>query len=306
MPIIMHPKNRDEWLSWRAADITSTEISALFGHSPYNTELEVFHHKLNGTYGEIEDNDRMKWGRRLQDTIAAGIAEDMGWKIKPLTCYARHSRQRGMGSSFDYEVIYEDKTEGIMEVKAVDFVQHRDKWIEDGDDSEAPIHIEWQLQHQLEVFERPRGTIAALVSGNKPIVINRDRDEDMGGRFCERIEQFWRDIDRNNPPTPDFERDGALIRRLYATAKPKTVVLDTNNRAQHLCQEYTIAQQIESAGAKRKDAAVNELITLIGDAERAMVGEFKVSAGVTERAGYTVEPTTYRNIRVSKRKLVDK
>lgn len=309
MAIIVHPSSHEHWLRHRAQDITSTEIAALYGVSPYNTELELYHHKRNGTYEALEDNERMKWGRRLQDVIAAGIAEDYGWKIKPMTFYARHSTQRGMGASFDFEVIFEDGVKGILEIKAVDFVQHRDNWIEDGNNSEAPVHIEFQLQHQLEVMKDDgyeRGAVGALVSGNKPIVIIRDRDADMGRGFCERIEKFWCDVNSGNEPVPNFERDGELLRKLYPDDNGNTIVLNDNNRAIHLCNEYMIAQQIESAGKTRKEIAANELLSIIGPSQAALIGDFEMSAKTTHRSAYTVDETNYRNIRVKRRKAVDK
>lgn len=302
MPIIIEPKSREEWLGLRTQDVTSTEVPALYGESPYMTEFELYHHKLNKTYSEIDDNDRMKWGRRLQDVIAAGIAEDNGWQVKPLTCYARHSTQRGMGSSFDYEVRFEDGVYGIMECKAVDFLQHRDNWIEDGENSEAPIHIEFQLQHQLEVLDRPRGVIAALVSGNKPIVIKRERDYEMGKKFCERVEEFWQDIEVCNAPPIDYNRDSELLKKLFLNTVPRTEVLTGNNRAEFLCSEYMIAQQIEKTGATRKEAAGNELLTILNDAEKGIVGQYRINAATINRAGFSVEPCQYRNMRITKKK----
>lgn len=301
-PIIIQPTSREHWLALRTEDITSTEISALYGQSPYITEFELYHHKLAKTYTELEDNDRMRWGRRLQDAIAAGIAEDMGWQITPCTVYMRHATQRGMGCSFDYNVIFEDGVRGKLEIKAVDYLQHREKWIDEPGAEEAPIPIEWQLQDQLEIANEERGAIGALVSGNKTIVLVRDRDHELGAKFCERIEQFWQDLENGIEPTPDFERDTEMLKKLYSEVDGSTVVLTGNNRAMDLCEEYAVASEIAKQGDARKQTAKNELLTLIGNAEKAIIGDFSVSAGLVNRKGYMVEPTTYRNMRVTRKK----
>lgn len=301
MPQIIEPISREHWLSLKAQDVSSTEIASLYGEG-YLTEFELYHQKLAGTTVEIEDNERMKWGRRLQDVIAAGIAEDERWQIKPLTCYARHDTQRGMGASFDYEVIFPDGVKGIMEIKAVDFIVHRDDWIDDADYKEAPVHIEMQLQQQLEIMRYERGVIAALISGNKPVIITRERDILMGAQICQRIEKFWQDVDSGNAPPIDYNRDTEILKKLFANVVPRTEILTGNNRAEHLCGEYQIAQQIESTGKKRKEAAKNELMTLITDAEKAICGLYKISAAVINRAEYFSPATSYRNMRVTRKK----
>lgn len=301
MPQIIEPRDREHWLQLKSQDVSSTEVASLYGEG-YQTEFELYHTKKSGSIIELEDNDRMKWGRRLQDVIAAGIAEDEGWQIKPLTCYARHDTQRGMGASFDYEVIFSDGVKGIMEIKAVDFIIHRDDWIDDADYKEAPVHIEMQLQQQLEILKYERGVIAALVSGNKPVIIMRERDHEMGKELCERIEKFWQDVDSGNEPPVDYNRDGEMLKKLFANAVPRTEVLTDNPRAVQLCDEYNIASTIESTGKKRKEAAKNELMTLITDAEKAICGPYKISAAVINRAEYLSPATSYRNMRITRKK----
>ena len=74
---ILVPDNEAQWLEWRKADLTSTEIAALFGASPYTTVYELYHRKAGALPAEaFEVNERMKWGNRLEAAIAAGIAED--------------------------------------------------------------------------------------------------------------------------------------------------------------------------------------------------------------------------------------
>ena len=72
------PEDNKHWLQLRTRDVTSTEVSALFGLNPWMTEFELWHNKKSQAVIEIEDNERMKWGRRLEDPIAQGVAEDTG------------------------------------------------------------------------------------------------------------------------------------------------------------------------------------------------------------------------------------
>jgi len=98
----------EAWLAERAKDITSTEIAALYGLSPYCTAFELWHQKQGLYVEDFESNDRIKWGTRLQDAIAAGVAEDMGWEAKRLDDYMRDDDAR-LGASFDFEVVCQER-----------------------------------------------------------------------------------------------------------------------------------------------------------------------------------------------------
>ena len=139
--------NKQDWLENRLLDVTSTEVSALFDVNPYQTEFELYNQKKDKVVINLEDSERMAWGRRLEDSIAQGCAESQGWKVEPFDVYMSDPHNR-MGSSFDYKITSEREL-GIMEVKNVSEHIYKSKWIEENDNLEAPPHIEMQLQYQL-------------------------------------------------------------------------------------------------------------------------------------------------------------
>jgi len=63
------PVDRNHWLELRRADVTSTEVGALFGISPYMTRFELWHQKRSSGVVDVEPSERMQWGTRLQDAI---------------------------------------------------------------------------------------------------------------------------------------------------------------------------------------------------------------------------------------------
>ena len=135
------PRDREHWLSLRAQDLTSTDVAALFGMSPYKTKFELWHEKRSGEPVRIAQNDRMKWGTRLQDSIASGIAHDNGFSVDRFDGYMRIPSER-IGSSFDFFM----EPNGILEIKNVDALIFRDGWIVENGEIEAPLHIEMQVQ----------------------------------------------------------------------------------------------------------------------------------------------------------------
>lgn len=284
-----------EWLSWREQDLTSTEAAALFDSSPYATEFELHHVKTGRLTKDFEDNDRTRWGRRLEAAIAAGIAEDLGLIVEPFKVYGRIPELR-MGSSFDFKIVglapgaapnvYRDAFEtfgpGIMEIKNVDGLQFRRAWLEDGEEIEAPPHIEIQVQHQLEVAGLDWAIIAPLVGGNTPKPMLRLRDKEVGALICERTRRFWDRIDAGVTPEPHYVEDAGTISRLYVDNDGSSLDLTSNPRVYELCKTYKAAGVDEKAAVDRKKGAKAELLTIIGAAKAVRGAGFSISAGTNK------------------------
>ena len=272
----LKPASHDNWLQLRAGNINSTEISSLFGISPYMTEFELWHMKREAKVTSIDDNERMLWGRRLQEAIAVGVAADQGWDVRPMDEYIRLPEQR-LGSSFDFAI----NEEGILEIKNVDSLVYRDGWLVDGDDIQAPAHIELQLQHQLLVSGRPYGCIAALVGGNRVAIINRQADPAVHQAILNKAAKFWASIEANTPPSPDFVKDAQFIASLYNLAEPGKI-LDASGDAD-IASMAKRDKELQEAG-KRIDEERAEIkariLMRIGDVEKVIGEGFTVSCGV--------------------------
>ena len=294
-------KTEAEWLAGRKNDVTSTEAAALFGAGVYvKTPYELYHLKA-GTVAapEFEGNDRTRWGNRLEDAIARGIAEDLGLIVEPFKVYMRIPELR-MGSSFDFKIVginedfdgdnearrmFAEHGHGIMEVKNVDGLQFRRAWIDDGETIEAPVHIEFQVQHQLEVADLGWSIIAPLVGGNTPKPIIRVRDTDVGAAIREKVADLWARINAGAAPEPDFTKDGDIIAQVYRDNDGSSIDLSDNPRVAQLCRAYKAAGADEKAAKERKDAAKSELLTIIEHAKAITYAGGKISAG-TNKASF--------------------
>lgn len=314
---IIKPDNHEHWLTLRNADITSTECAALFGVSPYMTEFELFHKKAGDYKPEFQVNDRILWGNRLESAIAFGVAEDYGLIVEPFKDYVRLPELR-IGSSFDFRVIgldlnyqgddetyrnlFRDYGVFLMEVKNVDGLQFKRGWIE-GDEPEAPLHIEMQMQHQMLVSGYSCVMGAALIGGNRPVVFHRLANPEAHAAILEKCEAMWKRVAENNPPTPDFGKDGSIIATLNTFSNDDVADMSDNDRLNELCSIYNEQSGIASAASKLKDAAKAEMLTIIGATGKVMADGFKISAGTVQESyveGYMRK--AYRNVRVTKAK----
>lgn len=320
----IHPESEDAWLGLRVNDLTSTDIAALFGLSPYKTHFELFHEKKAGERGAFTDNDRAKWGRRLEATVAAGIAEDQDWNVRPMKEYMRLPDER-IGCSFDFRVLaptrhapqedgsaiaeYNGDTDddAILEIKTVDFLAFRDGWLIEDGFIEAPPHIEIQVQHQMLVSGLRRAFIGVMVGGNRIEVIERIADDQVHAGILARAAQFWQSIDAGIAPDPVMPDDADAVIALNQYAAPgKLMDARGNPELVALLAEY---ERIGKEGRKLDDerkVMKADLLQLIGDHEKVIADGFTISAGMVGPASVSYEREGYRNFRVFAKKVAAK
>lgn len=294
------PINEMQWLDLRTKDLTSTEVAALFGASPYFTAFELWHRKKGSISVGFQENDRVVWGKRLEEAIAEGVAEDQGWSVRRKVEYMRIPSLR-LGASFDFDI----EGGGLLEIKNVDSLAFRDGWIVDeAKNVEAPPHIEIQVQHQLMVSAAPFAYIAALVGGNRVVLIRREPDPSIFEAIKLKAATFWNSIDMNEAPKPDFSTDLDTISRLYGYSTPDKV-MDASESQElfDLASIYRVSGEQEKLAKSRKDAAKAEILTLIKDAEKVLGNGFSISAGTVGSAPIAYTREGYRTFRVNWKKV---
>lgn len=297
------PNDEAHWLELRKRDLTSTEVSALFGESPYITEFELFHLKKQAIDSNFKANERTNWGRHLEEAIARTAANEDGFKIGPMKDYIRIPELR-LGSSFDWRVVRGNKTTSIYEIKNVDGLQFKRGWSEEDDGSfEAPMHIEIQVQHQMLVSGIDHAYIRILVGGNRLIKIERTANKEFQDLIMEKCAEFWRKYDADEAPTPNFERDAKTIMKLNSYAHPGLTVTTEDPTMQKLVESYVRGGEMEKEGKKLKDASKAEIITLIGEAEKVIASTYSISAGMVAPSHVPAHDREgYRNFRVYPKK----
>jgi putative phage-type endonuclease len=282
------PRDEQHWHALRAQDLTSTDIAALLGLSPYATAIDVWHNKRDGVAASIADNERMKWGRRLESVVAYGIGEDQSWQVNPFEEYGRLPEHR-VGSSFDF-VVHDPAGGFILEIKTVDALAYRQGWTVEDDFIEAPAHIELQLQHQLLVSGLRVGYIGALIGGNRVELLRREADDAVHAAILQRAGQFWQSIEAGTPPpvvTADDAR--AYIRRQDHAEPGRLLDVRGGHSVGRLIEQYQDAKRAAAAATDLADILKAELLARIGDAERVMWDGGTISCGYTAgSAGTTI------------------
>ena len=284
MTAVSYPiTDKQSWLENRLLDVTSTEVSALFDLNPYLTEFELYHQKKDKVVINIDDNERMMWGRHLEDSIALGFAEKYKMKVEQFDVYMRDPETR-MGSSFDYKIVSEEEPM-ILEIKNVDGLAYRKNWIEhDEYNIEPPEHIALQLQHQLEITGYNVGYIVALVGGNTMKVVRSERDPRIGKLLKGKVENFWERIKLGVPPDVDYTRNSQYIIKNLCNQADAGVTLEADEEMDKLVDDYyAINKEYVSLG-KTKDSIKAQILERSNNASKIVSKYGTISCGMSKES----------------------
>lgn len=308
-------KTKQDWLAARAGYITSTDVSALFGLSPYKTALEVYIEKRTDSNDAdgFTVGERMQWGLDLEHVIANRAAERHGLtNVQPVGWRLYADDDHRIAASIDFTADDADGGPVVIECKNVDGLMFRDGW--QADDEElisAPAHIELQVQTQLRCTGVTRILVAALVGGNRLVTGWRAQIPAVQKQITERVNEFWA---RETPPDPVYPDDAEAVCKLFAYAAPgKLLEAQGDADLAALVREHKrISGEIKDLEGIR-DTLKAQILQRIDDAERVLGDGYTISAGIVD----PVEPTVitadmvgqtyggrrgFRNLRITMKK----
>lgn len=298
-----------EWLEARKQDVTSTEVAALFGLSPYKSRLQLWMEKSGRVDSEFEETPFTVWGRRLQNAIGAGICADEGWTGEDLSMLYLRCPESRLGASMDFRVFSVGQRYGLLEIKSTSFFSEENEWFKD----KAPLQYEFQLQTQLHLAIKDGqdiswGAIGALDGRKNTRIYRREYDKELGTMMDEESSKFWRSIELNEPPEPDYLVDAELIRKLQGPVDlGRNISLTGNNKVHQLIARYREIQTLELLSRpvfKERESEMeeikNEIHHLMGKAEIALVGDYRISAPITTIDERLQNEYSYRRFDVKK------
>lgn len=265
------------WHAARAKVVGASEVAALFDASPYVSRFALWQVKAGRVPAPEVTHERAAWGLRLEDAIAHAAAEREGWSIMR-GVHRVHPRVPGMGATLDFIVTESPDGPGALEVKNVDWLQHKRGWV----DEEPPPHILLQLQAQLAVTGFQWGCVAALVGGNDLRLYRYDARPKLIAEIERRVAAFWQSIRENRPPPVDGSDSTAdALRALYPETRDVMLDLRESNRAPEVCAALLDVTERRRAAQEEEAALKAELLAMLGDARAAMVFGYSVRVAVT-------------------------
>jgi putative phage-type endonuclease len=225
-------QHTEEWLAAKRTLITSTDIAAILGLSPYMSEGDVARHKQGAPDPEIDDAQarRMRLGLAMEDIVAAEDEAEHGFKLRHVRRMIISDDLPWAGTSLDFERIGQRT---IVEIKTT---SARD-W---GDG--LPERVEAQVRWQMGIAGYPDAHIAVLRYGSQLECYDLKHDEEVfrnlviiaedfrarlaaGGPFSETRESMKRAYRRD---------DGTEIIATQEEADAVGILLDVRRRKAEL------------------------------------------------------------------------
>jgi len=284
--------NPDDWHALRLRNIGGSEVAALYGVQPaYALSLyALWHVKAGNAPQPPVDNERVRWGNRLEAPIAHGLAEDQGWTITK-GGYVTDPTTPGMACTLDFVVHDPAQPDpGALEIKNVDWLVHKRTWA----DGEPPLPILLQLQHQLACTGYTWGAVGGLVGGNDAHLYRYEARPALIAGIRQRVTAFWQSIAEGREPPPDgSDAAAAVLRALYPDVLDEVSDLTTDNALPDICARLLAAAEARKVAEKAEAEAKNQLAAKLGGHNRALVQGYRVSVAVTPEKPPAAPPEGY-------------
>jgi putative phage-type endonuclease len=290
---------RQAWLEQRRHGIGASDVAVILGLSTFKSPYALWAEKTGMAAEPDESQEHLRWGLLLEPAIADEYSAQTGRRLIDHGRYAvRQHPSEPLLCTLDREIEpIDDRGPGSLEIKTGSAFQSSD-W-----DDELPLRVQVQLQAQLAVTGWSWGSIAVLVGGNSFRHVDvRRNDAFINEVLLPRCRDFWRRVESMEAPEVDgSEHTARTIALLYPKESGETVALPAE--AAEWDRAYVDAAAAEKAAKARKDEASNRIKAAIGAASFGQMPDGTLwSLSTTERAGYVVEPTTFRSLRRKTRK----
>jgi len=293
---------REEWLEWRRADVTASQVGALFNCHTYVTPLRLYAEK-RGTEFVNEDNLAMRRGRWLEPAVGKAVMEMRPeWTLEPAKEYLRDPDLR-LGATPDFYIHGDPRGLGVLQAKTVAPSVYAREW---GDGAEPPLWILLQVAQEGMLAEADFVVVAGLLidANNMDISIH-----DLGARnplveakLKEAVKAFWDDVERGIEPEPDYGRDVDVVKAMWTRERAKDFEIDLsgNNRIPELLAERAVLKADIKSMEERAEEIDTELKFALKDAAVGTgVDGWRVTYRTSHVKSYTVAERTQRVLRVS-------
>lgn len=297
-------RNRTEWLRARSRIITASRVPALLGLSPREDAIDVYADMVRPA-NDIKDldfglNDPRTWGSALEEAIAKRAGKHYGWNVRMSGALLVSRERPFIGCTQDAEVeevpgsgiwsSYEGKTTSNFMAKT---------WDEDFE--RAPDHVIAQVQTQLLVTGAPKSIVTCLIGGQRFVRVDMTPDREFFDIIVTVVEDMFDRVNRLDPPPPTW-RSKEAIKVLYPDDNGESFVL--SNEAVEWTRELQNILPQKKELEKREDELRNRIRMAMGEHSIGILpvdvdGKSQWSNETINRAGYTVNPTSFRQLRLS-------
>ena len=290
--------SEEDWLDYRRRGIGGSDVSAIFGTSPFRTARDLYYDKLN--IASVEDDEgnwvAMEMGHLLEPLVAKIFERKTGYRVYQIKKMFQHPQYPWMLADVDYFVELPDGTTAILEIKTTNY-NARDNWWMNGKET-VPVYYESQGRHYMAVTDLDRCFFCCLYGNNEEEVIIREvkRDFEYEAEMVFLEQYFWENHVLTRTPPP-YTEDGDLViesvRRYTGPADKEApaVTLDLSLTAKLM---RFLQLQEQKTGAEAGNKKIEEDMKRLKAAIIAKMGKSCKAICQQDGVNYTV---TYNPIR---------
>jgi putative phage-type endonuclease len=294
-------EDRQSWLAARKQGIGASEIASVLGVSPYESALALWARKTGRVIKEENDeNELMFWGKQLEDKIAKVTCDKAGAAISQLSpgVFA-HADHQWMLASPDGIIHMPDAPEIplCLEVKNINVFAAK-RW------QNIPEHFQLQCQQQMLVMDAPRDLWGGLIGGNWHVWDWIDRDEKECDRIVRAGAEFWKMVQEDVPPPSDGSDSAHEVAMMLAVQEQMVELFDSEVgdilREREECElaRKELEKEVKALKNRATQIADNLLLKMGGKTSAFTTTGWSISVGTVNRKGYSVEPSSYRTVKI--------
>jgi predicted phage-related endonuclease len=254
--------------------------------------MAVYLDKVGALPLESDEDEPMRWGKRFEEPIVEEFQERTGLFVSYRQSQATHISVPFLRATLDGLVYGEPQdsrfthpADGLYEAKSAS----RRSW--EWRDA-IPDHVAVQVQHNLNVTGHERAWLAALLLSPIPHLVIHvvERDPDAIERLVEIESEFWRRVQRHEPPSTDgSEASAVALRQAFADSDPNTTIELTDDALFWIRERHLAHKALKTAEA-RKTLAENNVMSFLGRRELGYIGgEVRVSWVPSSRSSFDLE-----------------
>lgn len=266
-PIIIRPKNREEWLEYRKSGIGSSEVATIVGLNPWETPYQLWRRKV-GLDAPKQENFAMKAGHYLEDAVSLFWQDATGNEIIKSSAgdwlmvdkereYMRVSPDRMYWQAGE---LHNAENKLILECKTTQ---------KNIDEDDIPKHWFVQCQYQFGVAGIKGGSLAWLTQGRNFGYKDLAFVPDFFAWLVEEVDKFWIDnIQGKQEPTAANVQDILLKYNRHTDGK----IVEVNDEIFAAYQDLKEVKDELSAIEKQKASLEEKIKMCFGDAEAISYG----------------------------------
>lgn len=217
---VSQEEDEEQWIANRSLGIGGSDIGTICGVNKYSTARLLYFKKT----GQYEDNkafefsdvslERMSWGHKLEPIVADEYMARTGKKVVICPATLRHKDYPWRLANVDRVIVDEKGVPiGVLEVKTTDA-----RMIKDWEEGDIPMSYIYQLQWYLGILDLPYGAFATLVGGNRFVMIEVYRNDELIAEMTEKGDRFWNYNVKQliEPEISGEEAEGEFLKDLYS------------------------------------------------------------------------------------------